>query len=131
MLQRGKKTKSKLAAYVEALVANKLFCKSGRSLDIISSASSLDTFKNIRNDIVKLIFAMYLSEIVINFGIEKDPNSSQIYDLLFKALKQIANTNSKLEFLLVALRFQLKIMEISGFDLDFIFVLIVENLLKI
>ena len=116
-----KKTKSKLASYVESLVANKLFCRSGRSLDIISSASSLDTFKNIRNDIVKLMFSMYLAEVVINFGVEKDPNSSQIYDLLFKALKQIANSTSKLEFLLVALRFQLKMMEISGFDLDFYF----------
>lgn len=116
-----KKTKSKLASYVESLVANKLFCKSGRSLDIISSASSLDTFKNIRNDIVKLIFSMYLSEIVINLGIEKDPNSSQIYNLLFNALKKIANTSSKLDFLLATLRFQLKMMEISGFDLDFYF----------
>ena len=116
-----KKTKSKLASYVESLVANKLFCKSGRSLDIISSASSLDTFKNIRNDIVKLMFSMYLAEVVINFGVEKDPNSFQIYDLFFKALKQIANTTSKLEFLLVTLRFQLKMMEISGFDLDFYF----------
>ena len=84
-----KKTKSKLASYVESLVANKLFCRSGRSLDIISSASSLDTFKNIRNDIVKLMFSMYLAEVVINLGVEKDPNSFQIYDLLFKALKQI------------------------------------------
>ena len=116
-----KKTKSKLASYIESLVANKLFCKSGRSLDIISSATSLDTFKNIRNDIVKLIFSMYLSEIVINFGVEKDPNSSQIYDLLFKALKQIANSTSKSDLLLVGLRFQLKIMEISGFDLEFYF----------
>lgn len=114
-----KKTKSKLASYIELLTANKLFCKKGRSLDIISQASSIESFKNIRKDIVKLIFSMYLSEIIINFGVEKDPNSSEVYNLFYNVLAKIASSKTKIELYLAIIRFQLKIMEISGFALNF------------
>jgi len=113
-----KKTKSKLGARMDLLVANKIMLYKGKNLDTICEAHALNNFKKTRQDMDKLFYSMYISEIVNNFGHEDDPCSKEIYELFYKALEKISNAENKKEVLIAVIKFQLKIMEISGFGVE-------------
>ncbi len=113
-----KKTTSKLGARMDLLVANNLTLIKGKTFDRICQAQSLNTFKNIRKNMDKLVYSSYVTEIVTNFGIEDDPSSKEIYDLLYKALNRIDLANRKEDILIAVIKFQLKMMLIEGFSLE-------------
>ena len=113
-----KKLKSTLGAGMDLLSANQIMLYKGKSLDKICEAKSLNTFKNSRQDISKLLYSMYISEIVNHFGIENDPGSKEIYDLLYKALEKISNSKDKEEVLISVIKFQLKFMQLVGFGVE-------------
>lgn len=113
-----KKPKSKLGARMDLLVANKLMLYKGKNLDTICEAQSLNTFTKSRQDVNKLFHSMYISEIVNNFGVEDDPCSCEIYNLFYKALEKISKAKDKKEVLIAVIKFQLKIMQISGFGVE-------------
>lgn len=113
-----KKPKSKLGARMDMLVANTLMLYKGKTLDTICEAKALNTFKGNRQSTDKIFYSMYVSEIVHNFGVEDDPCSGEIYDLFYKALERIANSKDKKEILIAVIKFQLKIMQISGFGIE-------------
>lgn len=115
-----KKPKSKLGARMDLLVANNLMFSKGRNMDTVCQAQTINSFKEIRKDIFKLMISSYISEIVANFGLENDPASKETYSLLYKTLEKISesgtneNENSKRNILLYAIKFQLKMMLIAG-----------------
>lgn len=113
-----KKTKSKLGARMDMLVANKLMLHKGRNLDTICQAEALNTFRKTRENMDKIFYSMYVSEIVSNFGVEDDPCSADIYNLLYKVLEKISDASSKIEILLSVIKFQLQMMQISGFAIE-------------
>ncbi len=113
-----KKTTSKLGGRMDMLVANKLMLNKGKSLDTICQAEALNTFFNLRSDMNKLFYAMYASEIVSNFGVENDPNSVEIYNLFYAFLEKLSLSKTKEEIMLSVLRFQLKIMYITGYSIE-------------
>jgi DNA repair protein RecO (recombination protein O) len=109
-----KRPKSKLGARMDTLIANTLLFSKGRNMDTVCQAQTINSFKNIREDILKLMLSSYISEIVVNFGLENDPSSAQTYDLLYSALNRISSLNSKKDYLIAVIKFQLKMMLISG-----------------
>lgn len=113
-----KKTTSKLGGRMDMLVANHLMLHKGKNLDTICQAQAINTFKNSRNDMNKLFYSMYCSEIVHSFGVENDPNSVEIYELFYKTLDAISKANNKVELLIAILKFQLKITHIAGYSLE-------------
>ena len=114
-----KKPKSKLGARMDLLVANKLMMYKGKSLDRICQADSLNTFNNTRKDIDKIFYSMYVSEVVNNFGVEEDPCAEDTYNILYKALDKISEAVSKEQILIAVIKFQLKMMQIAGFGIEF------------
>lgn len=113
-----KKPTSKLGARMDLLVANKvMFCK-GKNLNRICQADSINSFQNSRKDIDKIFYSMYIAEIINSFGHEDDPDSSDIYNLLYTALNSITNAHSKIEVLIAVIKFQLKLMIKSGFSIE-------------
>lgn len=113
-----KKPKSKLGARMDLLVANQLMLYKGRNLDRICEAKVLNIFKGTRQDMSKLLSSMYVSEVTTNFGVENDPCSAEIYDLLYKTLEKISNAKDKRETLIGVIKFQLKFMQIAGFGVE-------------
>ena len=113
-----KKPKSKLGARMDLLVANKLMLYKGKNLDTICQAEALNTFNKIRQNMDKIFYSLYISEVVTNFGVEDDPCSNEIFDLLYKALDAIASAQEKIEILLAVLKFQMKMMILSGFGIE-------------
>jgi len=113
-----KKPKSKLGARMDLLVANTLMLHKGRNLDTICQAEVLNTFYKTRQDMDKICYSMYVVEVVNNFGIEEDPCSQVIYNLLYKTLNAISTAQNKVEILLAVIKFQLKMMIESGFSIE-------------
>lgn len=114
-----KKPKSSLGARMEAFIANTLLLAKGRNMDVVSQAETINTFGKTRKDLDKIFYSMYLTEVVNNFGVENDPCSEEIYETLYNALKTITDCTEKKDILLTVLKFQLKIMHISGFSPEF------------
>ncbi len=114
-----KKPKSRLGARMDSLVANKVMLYKGKNLDTICQAEALNTFKDSRQDYDKLMYSSYISEIISIFGVEDDPSSKEVYDLFYKALDRISNADSKKEVMIAVIKFQLKMMLIVGFGLEF------------
>lgn len=113
-----KKTSSKLGGRMDMLIANKLMMRNGRNLATICQAEAINTFKNTRNNMDKLFYSIYCSEIVHSFGVENDPNSEEIYELFYKTLENISKSTNKIELLISVLKFQLKITHIAGYSLE-------------
>lgn len=113
-----KKPKSKLGARMDLLVANKLMLYKGKTLDRICQAEALNTFNKTRQNMDKIFYSMYVTEIVNNFGVEDDPCSAEIYELLYKVLDKISNAVDNVEILIAVIKFQLKMMQISGFGIE-------------
>ena len=112
-----KKPKSKLGAMMQALVANRIILNKGRSLDIISQSEAVESFKGLKKDFNKLSLSMYCAEIVSNYGIEEDSNSEDIYNLLYNVLSSVAEAKTTTELFLSVMKFQLKIMDMAGFQI--------------
>ena len=113
-----KKPKSKLGARMDLLVANKLMLYKGKNMDRICQAEAINTFNKTRQNMDKIFYSMYISEVVNNFGVEEDPCSKDIYELLYKALEKISNAKDNVEILIAIIKFQLKMMQISGFGIE-------------
>ncbi|MCR5265963.1 MAG: DNA repair protein RecO [Cyanobacteria bacterium RUI128] len=109
-----KRPKSKLGARMDSLIANTLQFSRGRNLDTVCQAQTINSFRKIREDILKLTCSSYISEIVANFGLEEDPASKETYDLLYSALSGISSAVDKKDILISVIKFQLKMMLISG-----------------
>ena len=109
-----KRPKSKLGARMDSLVANTLQFSKGRNLDTICQAQTINSFKKIREDMLKLMCSSYISEIVAKFGLEGDPSSEETYNLLYSALSKISDSVDKKDILIAVIKFQLKMMLISG-----------------
>lgn len=114
----AKKTTSKFGGRMDLLIANKLLLHRGKNLDTICQAVSINTFKNMRNDMDKLFYSIYCSEVVHSFGVENDPNSQEIYELFYQTLEAVSKAKNKVELLLSVLKFQLKITHIAGYSLE-------------
>ena len=113
-----KKPKSKLGARMDLLVANKLMLYKGKSLDRICQAEALNTFNKTRQNMDKIFYSMYVSEVVHNFGVEDDPCSKEVYDILYKALDKISNASDNIQMLIAVIKFQIKMMQITGFGIE-------------
>ncbi|MBR5554752.1 DNA repair protein RecO [bacterium] len=114
-----KKPKSKLGARMDLLVANKLMLYKGKNLDTICQAEALNTFNKTRSNMDKIFYSLYVSEVVGNFGVEDDPCSNEIFELLYQTLDNIALSKDKIEIMINVLKFQLKMMVVSGFGIEF------------
>jgi DNA repair protein RecO (recombination protein O) len=113
-----KKPKSKLGARMDLLVANTLMLHKGKNLDTICQAEVLNSFYKTRQDIDKICYSTYVTEVVHNFGVEDDPCSANVYDLLYKSLDAISTAENKVEIMLAVIKFQLKMMAESGFSVE-------------
>lgn len=113
-----KKPKSKLGARMDLLVANTLQILKGRSLDTIIQAQTVNHFRKTREDYDKLMLSSYISEVVMNFGEGSEAASKEIYELLYKALNRISNSESKKDMLIAVIKFQLKMLLIMGFCVE-------------
>ncbi len=119
MAKGSKKINCKLCGRMDMFVANNLMLNKGKSMDTVCQAEIVNSFFRIRESTEKIFYSMYCAETVKNFGQENDEESEDIYNLLYGVLSRISESGSEAEIILAAIRFQLKIMKILGYGLEF------------
>ena len=113
-----KKPKSKLGARMDLLAANTLQLLKGRSMDTILQAQTVNNFRKTKEDIDKIMLSSYVSELVVNLGEGSEAASEEVYELLYKALNKISDSDTKKDALIAVIKFQLKILLIMGFCVE-------------
>lgn len=84
-----RRVKSRLAGNVEPLSHGSYMLARGRNLDIITQAQSIETFQPIRDDLSRLSYALYASELVDRATEEREENFP-VYKLLLDTLRRLS-----------------------------------------
>lgn len=109
----ARKPGAKIGGRAELLAVNKLLLAQGRSLDIITQAESLETFKSIRTDLTRLSYALYYAELTVHVGQGLNQESDIYFELLLESLRQLCDVQNDPAQL--CLSFQLSLLNILGF----------------
>lgn len=115
--RRVRRTKSKLVGHTEPLTHSRLSISYGKSLDWISEAETIHSFRRIKEDLTLLAKGLYLSELVDGFSVELEPNPS-VYKLLLDTITIFNNTVEPLSYSALIRQFELRLLMLSGFGPD-------------
>jgi len=109
-----RKTKSKKAGHIELFTHATLQVATGRNLDILTQADTVQAYRALREDLDKISHAYYVAELVDKFTEEHDPHYP-IFELLALTLARLADGSPNEQFL--ALRFmEIHILGLAGFQ---------------
>lgn len=116
VLAKGiKKPTAKLGGRLELLNSNKLVVRQGSNLGTILQCETYKNFPLLRTDYDKLIYSLYLGEIVLLFTHEGEP-SEEIFDLLVKTFESIEKSKQPLTQIIW---FQMRLLSILGYHQNF------------
>lgn len=90
-----RKTKSRFGGRLEPLMHLSLQCYEGRNLDTITQAETIDHFRGIREDLVRLSRASQLLE-VIDAIVQEGEDDPRLYQMLLGALRTLEASDSPL-----------------------------------
>lgn len=115
----AKKTKSKLGGRSQVLIANKLQLFKGKNFDKITQAESINTFSKIRQDFDKLSYSLYLADVISIFCSNNEDNSEEVYEIFYKSLENISNSEERKDILFNVLKFQITLIQSLGWGINF------------
>jgi DNA repair protein RecO (recombination protein O) len=107
----SRRTTSKLGGHVELLTHSTLLIASGRNLDIITQAQTIQSYLPLKEDLQLMSCGLYLSELIDAFTADGE-ESSQTFNLLRNTLDQLAQ-GAKSDTVLRY--FEIHILEIAGY----------------
>ncbi len=91
-----RKTKSKLSGHLELITHSRVTLARGRNIDTIIGSQAINSFLEIKGDLILLSHALYFSELVNLFAAENAENQI-VFNLFLDTLKQLgSNTNNEL-----------------------------------
>jgi len=108
----ARKPGAKIGGRAELLAVNKLLLARGRSLDIITQAEGIETFKVVRTDLTRLSYAFYFAELTTQLGQGLNQESETYFELLINALRQLCDLSQ--EPIYLCLHFQLSLLQLLG-----------------
>src|ERR1700722_5976859 len=85
----ARKPGAKIGGRAELLAVNRLLIANGRTLDIITQAENIETFKGLRNDLTRLSYALYYAELTCHLGQGFSDETSIYFEMLLNALRQL------------------------------------------
>lgn len=107
----ARRPKSRKAGHLEPFTRVLLMLARGRDLDIITQAEAIDTYPQLRADLVRIGQASYVIELVDAFTVERDENR-----LLFSLLATTLDRLAHIESAEATMRFfELRLLELAGF----------------
>jgi len=115
LLAKGaRKTKSRKAGHIELFTHAALQVARGRNLDILTQADTVESYRNLRQDLDKIGHAYYVVELVDRFTEEEDP-AQPVFQLLALTLARLNDAKARQQYL--ALRFfELRLLGLTGFQ---------------
>ncbi|NET08108.1 MAG: DNA repair protein RecO [Symploca sp. SIO2B6] len=84
----ARKQRSKLGGSSDLFVVNQLMLAKGKSLDKITQAQTLESYRGFRKDLSKLAASQYLAEVVLCLGLSEQPQE-ELYELLNEHLRRL------------------------------------------
>jgi DNA repair protein RecO (recombination protein O) len=109
----ARKPGAKMTGRSELLNINTLFLSTGRSLDIITQAETVETFPKLREDLVRLTFGLYYCELSQIFGQGLSEESGAYFDYLRQAVR--AQADSADDASRLCLKFELGMLDMLGY----------------
>ena len=106
-----RRVKSRLGGHLELLNRVSVALYEGKSLDVVTEAQVVQSFRGLREDLEPLSRAMYVAEIVDGFSSERSPNSA-IYTLLVDVLAELEKAAPHD---LLLRHFEMRLLEYAGY----------------
>ena len=108
-----RKTSSRKAGHLELLTHTSLIIAKARTWDIVTEASTVESFRNVREDLDSISRASFLCELVDNF-VESEDENQPLWELLLLALRELDSGQCDPQGLLCW--FELHLLGVSGFQ---------------
>ncbi|HZU11623.1 MAG TPA: DNA repair protein RecO [Chloroflexota bacterium] len=83
-----RRTKSRMSGHLDLFTRSTLLIARGRQLDIVTQAETVENFRPMRGDLVRVSSAHYVAEILDEFSAENLPNYP-LYALAIATLRQL------------------------------------------
>lgn len=112
LVKGGKRPRSKLSAGSQIMCYCEFLLYTGKELYSVNSCEVLESFYEIRSDIIKLTYAAHFMEITLTIIQENQP-SPRLLKLLLNSLHMLAKTDKPPE--LVTRVFELRALSVSGY----------------
>ncbi|MFQ5858562.1 MAG: DNA repair protein RecO [Anaerolineae bacterium] len=87
-----RKITSRKSGHVELFTYSHLLIAKGRNLDIVTQAETLQSFRAVREDLSRIMYAYYIAELVDQFTEDRDENR-RLFDLLLATLQALGETD--------------------------------------
>jgi len=110
----ARKPGTRMAGKSEALCVNKLLLATGRSLDIITQAESIDTYQALRTNLESLTFGLYYAELTRIFGQGLQGEEEVYFDFLNASLDRLAKGEAAPAR--ACLEFEMQLLAMLGFQ---------------
>ncbi len=107
----SRRPKSKLGGHVELLTHSLLLLGRGKSLDIITQAQTINSFLPLKDDLKRMSYGLYISELVDYFTEERIENH-EIFRLLIDTLQRLTQDDNPA---IVLRYFELQLLNLSGY----------------
>jgi len=102
---------SKNKGHLELFTYSDLIIANGKEIDTLASAYTIESFKNIKNDLKKTATAYYFAEVCDKLTLEKEKNA-KIFELLLECLRYLDKDGIKP---LLRYYFELRLLSYLGF----------------
>lgn len=106
-----KKTTCKFGGRLDSLNVNELLLREGRNLNTISQCETIKIFPHLRLDYDKLIYSLFLGELVLLLTNEEEP-VEEVFDLLIYTLETMQFTHNPL---MHTIWFEMHLLTILGY----------------
>lgn len=108
-----RKPRSKMRGHLEPLTRVRVLVAKGRSLDVLTQAETVESYRPLRDDLDLGSEALYCAELVDRFTVEA-ADQHGVFDVLVQVLAALAAGEPHH----VVRSFELALMALSGFDLQ-------------
>jgi DNA repair protein RecO (recombination protein O) len=107
----SRRPKSKLGGHVELLTHSTLLLAKGKSLDIITQAQTINSYLPLKDDLKRMSFGLYASELIDYFTEERIENRG-LFSLLIDTLQRLTESSNPD---IVLRYFELHLLNHSGY----------------
>ena len=118
LLAKGvRKTKSRKAGHVELFTHSTFLVARGRTWDLVTQAEIIESFRAVREDLLRTAYAYYAGDLLDGFTEEQDAHPP-LFDLLRVTLDRLGDVdNQRLD--LLARFFELRLLGLAGYQPQF------------
>jgi DNA repair protein RecO (recombination protein O) len=107
-----RKPGSRKGGHVELFTRSALLIAKARNLDIVSQAETVETYRALREDLLRSTYAHYVVELLDRFTRDEE-ESAELYDLLADTLARLCNAASPA---LAARYYELRLLTLVGYQ---------------